>query len=100
MGNVYRLGGHLANLAPAATLFTPFDAHVDRDGNDKPMHTVAFDVNRLCKQRSAYSSCLWTVPLFAIAVGPHSGDWPGMMLVSVEMSVLLYGLFAETTLTV
>jgi hypothetical protein len=51
MGNVYRLGGHLANLAPAATLFTPFDAHVDRDGNDKPMHTVAFDVNRLCKQR-------------------------------------------------
>lgn len=51
MGNAYRLGGHLADLAPAATLFTPSDAHVDRDGNDKPMHTVALDANRLCKHR-------------------------------------------------
>ncbi|TGZ47886.1 Uncharacterized protein DBV15_08889 [Temnothorax longispinosus] len=41
MGNAYRLGGHLADLAPAATLFTPSDAYVDRDGNDKPMHTEA-----------------------------------------------------------
>lgn len=71
MGNAYRLGGHLADLAPAATLFTPSDAHVDRDGNDKPMHTVALDANRLCKHRP-HSSCLWTVPLlFAIAVGPR-----------------------------
>lgn len=72
MGNAYRLGGHLADLAPAATLFTPSDAHVDRDGNDKPMHTVALDANRLCKHHP-HSSCLWSsVPLlFAIAVGPR-----------------------------
>lgn len=71
MGNAYRLGGHLADLAPAATLFTPSNAHVMRDGNDKPMHTVALDANRLCKHRP-HSSCLWTVPLlFAIAVGPR-----------------------------
>ncbi|KYM77098.1 hypothetical protein ALC53_12392, partial [Atta colombica] len=56
MGNAYRLGGHLADLAPAATLFTPSDAHVDRDGNDKPMYTVALDANRLCKHRVGYTA--------------------------------------------
>lgn len=30
MGSVYRLGGHLADLAPAATLFTPTDARRPR----------------------------------------------------------------------
>lgn len=50
-GKRIQIGRTLADLALAATLFTLSDAHVDRDGNDKPMHTVALDANRLCKHR-------------------------------------------------
>ncbi|KYN36769.1 hypothetical protein ALC56_08560, partial [Trachymyrmex septentrionalis] len=69
MGNAYRLGGHLADLAPAATLFTPSDAHVDRDGNDKPMHTVALDANRLCKHPIETTSGSRDIILWRIAGG-------------------------------